>query len=196
VRARQRLTAAATGVATLAAAVCGGTAEASTPRAHCRVDPRPPLPAYADMSIAEARARSVRVVRRQARRPRSPLGRVLGDAAYRVEELGYISGDDPHRPVGGIVNIRFKERHPVDAIVPSWSRPWSRQSFNYRYSRRFGYTPYRVHFVARGVRDLWVDVDMRVRRIIEIAPGLDSGAERYEPLPGHCPIPPERPESR
>jgi hypothetical protein len=134
----------------------------------------------------------VRIVRRQARRPRSPLGRIVRGAAYRVEDRGWISGSDSSN--GGIVGIHFKKRQRVDAIVPAWAQPWSRRSFNYRYSRRFGYTPYRRHLVSRrGLTDMLIDVDMRVRRIIEITPEYKSEVDVYEPLPGHCPIRPDPP---
>ena len=80
-------------------------------------------------------------------------------------------------------------------IVPAWAGRWPRRSKNHKYSRHYGYVPYRVHFAsAQPVVDLMLDVDMRVRRVIGIEPGLNSDADAYNPLPGHCPLRPTRDE--
>jgi hypothetical protein len=174
--------------------VSGGDGAAGS---HCTVDHRPPLSRDIAHSIAWIKKQSRAVVRRDARNRQSPLGKVLGGSSYSIHETGYISNGGPSRyhrtfrVIGGLVDLRIQQPHPVDAVVPAWSSPWPRRSKNYKYSRHYGYVPYRAHFVSsRPVVDLMIDVDMRVRRVIGIEGGVESGEDLYEPLPGHCPLRP------
>ncbi len=163
--------------------------------AECSFDARSPLPPDIPHSISWIEKQSRAIVRRDARNPRSPLAKVLAGSGYSIERTGYISNGEPSRyhrtfrAIGGMVDLRLAQAHPVDAVVPAWSGPWPRRSKNYRYSRRYGYVPYRAHFVSRSpVTDLTIDVDVRVRRVIGIAGGVESGEDLYDPLPGHCPL--------
>jgi hypothetical protein len=175
----------------VAAALAAGGGE-------CKYDHRPPLPHDIPHSIEWIEAKSRAVVRRDARNPSTPLGKVLAGSGFEFDETGYISNGEhsryhrTFRVIGGMVEIRLDEPHPVDAVVPAWEGPWPRRSKNHKYSRRYDYVPYRAHFVSsRPVVDLMVDVDMRVRRVMGIAGGVNSGEDAYDPLPGHCPLRPQ-----
>src|SRR3954470_14672048 len=61
---------------------------------YCRVDPRPPLPGDVPGSTAQIIARAERVLRRDARNPRSPFAQVLAGSPYTVTDDGYTSNGE------------------------------------------------------------------------------------------------------
>jgi hypothetical protein len=125
---------------------------------------------------------------------------VLAGSPYTVTDGGIISNGEHgwhgrhYNVIGAMFDIRVEEPHGFDVTVPASAGTWPRRSPNHRYSRYLGYVPYKARMAAsKGVTGLLVDVDMRIRRITSISEGF-SAVDVWEPLPGHCPLPPEPPD--
>jgi hypothetical protein len=169
------------------------------PARECRYDHRAPLPADIPRSIDDIEAGARRVLRRDAHDPGSAFGKVLGGSDYAVDENGYIAGGEhgwhgrASKVIGATLDVRIITPHGFEAMLPQWAAPWPRSSPNHRYSRHYGYVPYRAAAGSRdGVSGVMVDVDMRTRRVIGITEGVSGGGfDSWRVLPGHCPLPPE-----
>jgi hypothetical protein len=191
-------------VVLIAAAIAAGVALAAGGGgdkrvvSYCRVDPGPPLPGDVPGSTDQIIARAERVLRRDARNPQSPLAQVLAGSPYTVTSGGFTSNGEHgwhgrgEKVIGAIFDVRVDDPRPFDAIVPAARWEWPPGSTT-RYSRRAGYVPYRAHMASqKGITSLFVGVDMRTRRVTEISGGV-GGDDVWEPIPGHCPLPPESP---
>jgi hypothetical protein len=188
--------AAAAIAAGVALAAGGGSGERVV--SYCRIDPRPRLPGDVPGSTDQIIARAERVLRRDAHDPRSPFAQVLAGSPYTVTESG-ITSNGQHgwhgradKVIGAVFDVRVDDPRPFDAIVPSARWEWPPGSIT-RYSHHAGYVPYRVHMATqKGLTSLFVGVDMRTRRVTELSGDVD-GDDVWEPVPGHCPLPPEPP---
>ena len=188
------LAAAAAGAVVLAQ----GSDEDKTPR-ECRYDRRPPLARDIPRSIDDIEAGARRVLRRDAHDPGSAFAKVLGGSDYAVDENGYIASGEhgwhgrPFKVFGATLDVRIITPHGFEAVLPEWRSPWPRRSPNHRYSRRYGYVPYKAAVRSRhGVSGVTVDVDMRTRSVIGITEGVNGEVfDSWRVLPGHCPLPPE-----
>jgi hypothetical protein len=182
----------------VALAATGGSSERVV--SYCRADPRPPLPPDIRRPERSIIAIGQAVLRSDARNPSSAFARVLAGSWYAVDQSGVISSGQrgwhgrQDRIFGATFDVRVLRPHGFDTTVPVWGREWPRGSPNYRYSRHFGYVPYRARMASRkGLSSLSVDVDVRTRRVIDISSGLDA-PDIWEPIAGHCPLRPFPPE--
>jgi hypothetical protein len=194
----------AVGLALLAASLCScgeGAAPAAAGNPHCRYAHGRPLPTDIRRPRAVILRRARRILRRAARGDRrSGLPQLLRGSSYSVDEIApYSVADTPgYRRstsiAGASIDIRLARPRAADAVVPNAGDPWPRRSPNHRYSRRYGYVEYRSHLVARRLKDLSVAVDVRRRRVVDVTIGLDTVAADQRPVPGHCPLPPSKPD--
>jgi hypothetical protein len=164
---------------------CGGGDDQNRfARSTCSYPKGAPLPAL-HLRRGVALRRTQQVVRRAARVDRtSGLPQLLGGSGYRVEDAGTWGG------IGGFLDLAVERPHRVRAFVPQAGSPWPRRSPNRRFSRRYGYIPYRTFVSARRLTALQVSVDLRRRRVVDVSGSPSGGFDREETLPGHCPLPP------
>jgi hypothetical protein len=143
---------------------------------------------------------ATRILRHAARHDfRSGLPQVLGSSAYSIDEVGEWSLNDKpgyrrqFRIIGAAMVIRVARPHPVDVDVIVAGTGWPRGSKNYRFSRRYGYVPYRARLISKSLMDLSVLIDVRRGKVASVEVGPSGSVDHVVPLHGSCPEKPPPP---
>jgi hypothetical protein len=191
------------GLAAAGVCACGSspTKAATEASSGCRYDHRRALPDHIRQPEARVVAWAKRILRRAARSDRrSGLVQVLAGSGYRIEDGGTWSTSDKPlhggrpRVIGAAIDIALDRPHRVDAIVAAAGDGWPRKSRNYRYSRRYGYVEHRAHLTSPSLTGVEILVDVRRGKVAEVGPGPSGEVTLFEPVAGHCPLPPAPPE--
>lgn len=136
------------------------------------------------LSRTQAVAAARRLVLHEARSRRSRLGHLVAGRHFTLGGAGTLE-QEPPLLVGAIFVLRFDRRSHISGLLPTTG--WAPKSAERRYNRRWGYMLYLRRGEGR-VRALDVDVDVRRRRIVDINASLNDALDRWDPVPGPCPL--------
>lgn len=133
----------------------------------------------------DSQARSV--VAANASNPAADLNHVIGLWGYTLTEVGQLQTGPAQTSgasavVGAVVTLSLTAPHDVDTQVPAYSVPWPGTDDP---------IPYRAQFAGPAVADLSVQVDFATGSVIDIRPGVDSTASKFDPVAGSPPLPPQ-----